>query len=65
MATGGMGDVLSGIISGLIAQKMSLLDAACLGVDLHAEAGDEYASAIGQRGLIPTDIIEIVKELIL
>ena len=65
MATGGMGDVLSGIISGLIAQKMSLLEAACLGVDLHAEAGDEYASAIGQRGLIPTDIIEIIKELIL
>ena len=44
---------------------MSLLDAACLGVDLHSEAGDEYASAIGQKGLIPTDIIEIVKELIL
>lgn len=65
MASGGMGDVLSGIISSLVAQKLSLLESACLGVNLHAEAGDEYAEAIGQRGLIPSDVIEIVKELIL
>ena len=65
MASGGMGDVLSGIISSLVAQKLSLLESACLGVDLHAEAGDEYAEAIGQRGLIPSDIIEIVKELVI
>ena len=64
MATGGMGDVLSGIISSFIAQKMSLLNAACLGVDLHAEAGDTYAELVGQNGLTPTDVIEIVKELV-
>ena len=64
MATGGMGDVLSGIISSFIAQKMTLLDAACLGVELHAEAADEYSEAIGINSLTPTDVLDIIKELI-
>ena len=64
MATGGMGDVLSGIISGFVAQKMTLFNAACLGVDLHAEAADEYADTLGENGLTPTDVLEIVKELV-
>ena len=64
MATGGMGDVLSGIISGFVAQKMTPLNAACLGVELHAEAADEYADVLGENGLTPTDVLEIVKELV-
>ena len=64
MATGGMGDVLSGIISSFVAQKMTLFNAACLGVDLHAEAADEYADALGENGLTPTDVLEIIKELV-
>ena len=64
MATGGMGDVLSGIISSFVAQKMTLFNAACLGVDLHAEAADEYADTLGENGLTPTDVLEIVKELV-
>ena len=64
MATGGMGDVLSGIISSFMAQKMMLFDAACLGVDLHAEAADQYADALGENGLTPTDVLELVKELV-
>ena len=64
MATGGMGDVLSGIISSFVAQKMTPLNAACLGVELHAEAADEYADALGENGLTPTDVLEIVKELV-
>ena len=64
MATGGMGDVLSGIISSFIAQKMTLLNAACLGVELHAEAADEYSNVIGMNSLTPTDLLDIVKELI-
>ena len=64
MATGGMGDVLSGIISSFVAQKMTLFNAACLGVELHAEAADEYADALGENGLTPTDVLEIVKELV-
>ena len=64
MATGGMGDVLSGIISSFVAQKMTPLNAACLGVELHAEAADEYADVLGENGLTPTDVLEIVKELV-
>ena len=64
MATGGMGDVLSGIISSFIAQKMTLLNAACLGVELHAEAADEYSNVIGMNSLTPTDLFDLVKELI-
>lgn len=64
MATGGMGDVLSGIISSFVAQKMTLLNAACLGVDLHAQAADEYADALSENSLTPTDVLEIVKELV-
>ena len=61
---GGMGDVLSGIISSFMAQKMTLFNAACLGVYLHAEAADEYADALGENGLTPTDVLEIIKELV-
>jgi len=40
MATGGMGDVLTGIIAGILAQGLTLKDAAEAGVDLHAKAAD-------------------------
>ena len=43
---------------------MTLFNAACLGVDLHAEAADEYADALGENGLTPTDVLEIIKELV-
>ena len=43
---------------------MTLLDAACLGVELHAEAADEYSEAIGINSLTPTDVLDIIKELI-
>jgi ADP-dependent NAD(P)H-hydrate dehydratase / NAD(P)H-hydrate epimerase len=55
MASAGMGDVLTGIIASLIAQKLPLLDAACLGVLIHALAADQAAKA-GQRGLIASDL---------
>ena len=64
MATAGMGDVLSGMISGLIAQKLSLLEAACLGVDLHARAGDIYSEKNNQQSLLPTDIIDLFARVI-
>ncbi len=64
MASGGMGDVLSGVISSLVAQKMNLIDASCLGVDLHAEAGDLYAENFGEISLTPADVIEVIKELL-
>ncbi len=58
MATGGMGDVLSGIIASLIGQGMDEENAAVVGVYLHGVAGDVCSEDIGQHGLIPTDVIE-------
>ena len=57
MATGGTGDVLTGVIGGLMAQGMSGLDAACAGVFLHGLAGDRAAEAHSERGLIASDVI--------
>ena len=55
MATAGMGDVLTGIIGALIAQQIPLMEAACLGVLVHALAADE-AALRGQRGLLASDL---------
>jgi len=64
MATGGMGDVLSGIIGALVAQGLSVEDAAQLGAVLHASAADLAVEKIGQRGLLATDIIPYVSQLL-
>ncbi len=64
MATGGMGDVLSGIAGALIAQGLSIEDAAQLSAVLHASAADLAVEKIGQRGLIATDIIPYVSQLL-
>ena len=63
MASGGMGDVLSGIIAGLLAQRLELYDAARLGVCLHASAGDQAAKATGQRGMLACDLMPWVRRL--
>lgn len=63
MASAGMGDVLSGVIAGLIAQGLSPRDAARLGVWLHAEAGDLAAQA-GQRGLLASDLMPHLHALV-
>ena len=57
MATGGMGDVLAGIIGSLLAQGLDPLDAARLGVCLHAEAADRVAALQGERGLLAGDLL--------
>lgn len=62
MASGGMGDLLTGIIAGLIAQGMSIDLAARLGVCLHAQAGDVAAES-GQRGIIATDLLLPIQAL--
>ena len=56
MATAGMGDVLTGIIASLVAQGLSLPDAAILGTCLHGQAGDRAAVA-GERGMLARDLI--------
>jgi hydroxyethylthiazole kinase-like uncharacterized protein yjeF len=64
MATAGMGDVLSGIIAGLIAQGLSLEQAAKLGVCLHASAGDQSAAAAGERGMKASDLFPFLRNLL-
>lgn len=64
MATGGMGDVLSGILGALIAQGVATEEAAQLGAVLHASAADLAVVKTGQRGLMATDIIPYVSQLL-
>lgn len=63
MASGGMGDLLTGTIAGLIAQGLGNGDAARLGVALHAEAGDRAAKA-GERGMVASDLFPFLRELV-
>lgn len=60
MATGGSGDVLSGILLSLLGQGIPPFDAAALGVYLHALCGDMAASDKGEYGMTPTDLIEML-----
>lgn len=64
MATGGSGDVLSGIIGGLLAQGCSAKTAAPIGVLLHALAGDAAADRVGRRSLTATDLIDGIREVL-
>ncbi len=56
MATGGTGDVLTGLITSLIAQGANPFDAACLGCHLHGLAGDLAAEELSPPGLIASDL---------
>jgi len=58
MASGGMGDALSGILGGLLAQGLTPPEAACLGVYLHGQVADDVAARQGQIGLLASDVIE-------
>ncbi len=64
MASGGMGDVLTGLIAGLMAQGVSSYDAAVLGVYLHGLAGDIVAESIGLHGLMAGDVLKAVPQAI-
>ena len=60
MASGGMGDVLSGIIGALLARDVDPFEAACCGVFLHGLAGDILKEEMGDTGLAATDLAERV-----
>lgn len=64
MATAGSGDVLAGIISGLLAQGFAEFDAAKYGVYLHGLAGDLAKEKYGEYSLIASDIIEFIPQAI-
>ncbi|MFA5193757.1 MAG: ADP/ATP-dependent (S)-NAD(P)H-hydrate dehydratase, partial [Verrucomicrobiia bacterium] len=57
MASGGVGDVLTGVVGALLAQKFPPFDAARLGVWLHGFAGDIATQEIGEEALIASDVI--------
>lgn len=63
MASGGMGDVLTGIIAGLIAQGLSFYDAARFGVQLHAQSAD-LAAEQGMRGMLASDLFAPLRKLV-
>jgi NAD(P)H-hydrate epimerase len=72
MASGGMGDVLTGAIAGLLAQRQTLKTdpaqalavAARLGVSVHARAADIAANEGGERGLLASDVIAALREVV-
>lgn len=64
MATGGMGDVLSGVVGGLVAQGNSLENSLCAAVCIHGEAADLSMQASGQRGMAATDLMPYIRELV-
>jgi NAD(P)H-hydrate epimerase len=58
MASAGSGDVLAGVIAALLAQGLSLWEAAVTGVVAHAGAGDIAAGLLGERGMLASDITQ-------
>jgi len=64
MASGGMGDVLSGVLAGLLAQGFSAADSARLGVCIHGCAADRVAAEHGERGMLATDLLDHIHQLV-
>ncbi len=64
MAVGGSGDVLAGILAGLLGQGLEPLEAAAVGVWLHGRAGDLCAEALGEYGMLPTDLLGYLPRLL-
>ncbi len=64
LATAGTGDVLAGILAGLLAQGMTLFDAAVLGVYLHAQAGDMVRETLGDTGALASDLLPNLPKVI-
>lgn len=65
MASGGTGDVLTGMIAGLVAQKLPMTDALILGVYLHGLAGDMAAEQMGENYLAAADILDFLPDALL
>ena len=64
MASGGMGDVLAGVTAALVAQGMSLHRALLCASCVHGEAADLAAADQGQRGLLATDLLPYIRQLL-
>lgn len=57
LASGGTGDVLAGVIAGLLAQGLDAFDAASLGVFLHGQAAEDVRHALGSTGMLASDLL--------
>jgi ADP-dependent NAD(P)H-hydrate dehydratase / NAD(P)H-hydrate epimerase len=64
LATGGTGDVLTGLIAGFLSQGLPLIQAACLGVFLHGQAGLELVRKRGGQGILATELLDLIPGLI-
>lgn len=64
MAVGGSGDVLAGIITALVGHGISPFQAAACGAWLHGAAGDICAAEIGQYGMLPSDMLQVLPRLL-
>jgi NAD(P)H-hydrate epimerase len=65
LASAGTGDVLSGVIAGLVAQGLSLFDAAACGVYLHAQAGEMVRRELGEAGMLAGDLLPALPKVIM
>lgn len=64
MAVGGCGDILAGMLAGLLGQGIAPLEAACLGAYLHGQAGDLCARQLGEYGMLPSDMLDALPQLL-
>lgn len=64
MATGGMGDVLSGVIGALLAQGLPAAQAAALAVCVHGDAADLCVDEVGERGVLASDLVPYIRHLL-
>ena len=62
LATGGSGDVLTGVVAGLLGQGLEAFEAARLGAFLHGAAADELAALRGEAGVLAGDLLEALPE---
>ena len=61
MAVGGMGDVLSGLLGALLAQRVPAAQAARYAVLVHAQAGDQLAQKVGEVGLMASEMAPVIR----
>jgi len=65
LASAGTGDVLTGVIAGLVAQGLSLFDAAACGVYLHGQAGEMVRRELGEAGMLAGDLLPALPRVIM
>ena len=64
LATAGTGDVLAGMIAGMLAQGLKSFDGACIGVYIHGLAGEKLRTRIGEAGVLASDLLSLIPLII-